>query len=159
MNLVFQLVFDAGGVYWFGPDPDQRNQLDEGAGVVWGFVATASDSSSTKTTPNPVIIIGLVLVLLLLIVALSGFVVVKPNLSKAILLFGSYHGTIRKPGLAFTVPLSSKQTVSVKVRNFETGRIKVNDANGNPIEIGAVVVWQVRDTAEALFSVDDYPHF
>lgn len=64
-----------------------------------------------------------------------------------------------EPGLAFTVPLTEKPAISVKVRNFETGKIKVNDASGNPIEIGAVVVWQVRDTAEALFSVDAYTEF
>ncbi len=127
--------------------------------ATWAMIATAASAASAKTSPSPVIIVGYVIVAVVVVVCLSGLVIVTPNVARAVMLFGSYHGTLRKPGLSFTVPLTDKPKVSVKVRNFETGRIKVNDASGNPIEIGAVVVWQVRDTAEALFSVDDYSNF
>jgi regulator of protease activity HflC (stomatin/prohibitin superfamily) len=74
-------------------------------------------------------------------------------------LFGDYRGTARKPGLRWANPFYSKKKVSVRTRNFETGKLKVNDKAGNPVEIAAVVVWKVIDTAEALFNVDDYINF
>lgn len=126
--------------------------------ATWGMVS-ASAGAAPKAAPNPVVIVGYIIVVFVLAVCLSGLVVVTPNVARVVMLVGNYHGTLRKPGLSFTVPLTAKPKVSVKVRNFETGRIKVNDANGNPIEIGAVVVWKVRDTAEALFSVDDFAKF
>jgi regulator of protease activity HflC (stomatin/prohibitin superfamily) len=74
-------------------------------------------------------------------------------------LFGRYVGTVTEPGLWWANPFTVKKKISVRVRNFETSKLKVNDNHGNPIEIGAVVVWQVVDTAEALFEVDDYENF
>jgi regulator of protease activity HflC (stomatin/prohibitin superfamily) len=92
-------------------------------------------------------------------VALSSLVIVQPGQSVAVQFFGSYVGTVRRPGLWSVVPIKVHHPVSVRVRNFETNRLKVNDANGNPIEIAAIVVWQVADTARALYAVDDYPDF
>jgi regulator of protease activity HflC (stomatin/prohibitin superfamily) len=88
-----------------------------------------------------------------------GFRIVNPNTAMAVLLFGDYKGTVKEPGFWWLNPLTSSRRVSLKVRNFESGKLKVNDHIGNPIEIGAIVVWRVIDTAEALFLVDDYEHF
>lgn len=88
-----------------------------------------------------------------------GFYMVHPNQGKVLQLFGKYAGTDRTNGLRWANPLYSKQSVSLRVRNFESGRLKVNDANGNPIEIAAVIVWKVVDTAEAVFEVDDYENY
>ena len=84
---------------------------------------------------------------------------VQPNQGKVLQLFGQYAGTDRNTGLRWANPLYSKKSVSLRVRNFESGRLKVNDANGNPIEIAAVIVWKVVDTAEAVFEVDDYENY
>lgn len=90
---------------------------------------------------------------------LTGLFVVQPNQGKALLLFGKYIGTVRTPGLWWANPFYSNKVVSLRVRNFETAKLKVNDHNSNPIEIGAVVVWKVTDTAEALFEVDNYEDY
>jgi len=99
------------------------------------------------------------LVFLLTAILLPGIFSVYPNESKVVTLFGRYQGTVKEPGLWFVNPFTVRKKISVRVRNFETGKLKVNDSHGNPIEIGAVVVWQVVDTAEALFEVDDYENF
>jgi regulator of protease activity HflC (stomatin/prohibitin superfamily) len=91
--------------------------------------------------------------------ALSGLVTVVVGEARVIQLFGRYHSTVRAPGLRWVNPFTKKRRVSVRIRNLETAQAKVNDADGNPIEIAAVVVWQVRDTAQALYAVDDYPAF
>jgi regulator of protease activity HflC (stomatin/prohibitin superfamily) len=89
----------------------------------------------------------------------GGFFMVHPNEAKVLQLFGSYVGTAREPGLRWANPFYAKTKVSTRVRNFESGKLKVNDSHGSPIEIAAVVVWKVFDTAEALFEVDDYEEF
>lgn len=90
----------------------------------------------------------------------AGFFIVNPNEAKVIQLFGNYAGTAKAPGLWWTNPFCwPRQKVSQRVRNFESGQLKVNDHDGNPIEIASVVVWRVQDTAEALFLVDDYEEF
>ena len=89
----------------------------------------------------------------------SGLVTVQPNQGKALQLFGQYKGTLKQQGLWWANPFYTKKAVSLRVRNFETTKLKVNDHNSNPIEIGAVVVWQVTDTAEALFEVDNYEEY
>jgi regulator of protease activity HflC (stomatin/prohibitin superfamily) len=89
----------------------------------------------------------------------SGFFVVQPNEARAIVLLGSYLGSIRTPGWWFTVPISSRRHISLRVRNFNSEKIKVNDSVGNPIDIAAVVVYRVTDSAKALFDVQDYEHF
>ncbi|NQV87541.1 MAG: SPFH domain-containing protein, partial [Woeseiaceae bacterium] len=84
---------------------------------------------------------------------------VHPNEAKVLQLFGKYVGTARDPGLKWANPFYSKVSVSTRIRNFESNQLKINDANGSPIEIAAVVVWKIFDTAEALFEVDDYAGF
>jgi hypothetical protein len=93
------------------------------------------------------------------ILGLAGLFVVNPNQAKVMQFFGAYVGTARQAGLRWANPFYSKKGVSVRTRNFETAKLKVNDKAGNPIEIAAVVVWRVFDTAEALFNVDDYLNF
>ena len=100
--------------------------------------------------------IGLLVLSLLL---LAGLFSVAPNEARVLQLFGAYVGTVRTPGLRWANPLYTKHKVSVRVRNFESAKLKVNDLDGNPIEIGAVVVWKVVDTAEAVFEVDDYNNY
>jgi regulator of protease activity HflC (stomatin/prohibitin superfamily) len=90
---------------------------------------------------------------------LKGFFQVAPNEGQVLQLFGKYAGTVRMEGLRWTNPFYSRRRISLRVRNFESGKLKVNDNDGNPIEIGAVVVWQVLDTAEAVFCVDDYENY
>ena len=94
-----------------------------------------------------------------LIVCWRGFFIVQPNHGVVLQLFGGYTGTCRHAGLRWTNPFYAKRSVSLRVRNFESGKLKVNDLEGSPIEIAAVVVWQVHDTAEACFNVDDYENF
>jgi regulator of protease activity HflC (stomatin/prohibitin superfamily) len=89
----------------------------------------------------------------------NGLTVVSPNTAKVVLLFGNYQGSIKTPGFRWVNPLTTRRTVSLKVRNFESSKLKVNDHIGNPIEIAAIVVWRVVETAEAVFQVDDYEHF
>lgn len=89
----------------------------------------------------------------------KGFFQVQPNQGQVMLLFGRYAGTARETGLRWTNPFFTKRAVSLRVRNFESSKLKVNDADGNPIEIAAVIVWQVVDTAEAVFQVDDYENY
>ncbi len=93
------------------------------------------------------------------LVALGGFFIVQPNEAKALVLFGTYKGTVSRDGFWWANPFMTKQTISLRVRNFETAKLKVNDNHSNPIEIGAIVVWKVVDSAEALFDVDDYVRY
>ena len=107
-------------------------------------------------------IAGLLLAILAAVVVLVcwiGLFMVHPNEAKVLQLFGKYVGTAHEPGLRWANPFYQKVSVSTRVRNFESSTLKVNDANGSPIEIAAVVVWKVFDTAEALFEVDDYAGF
>lgn len=111
------------------------------------------------TTASPADgILGGVLILIAVLV-LAGLFTVQPNEGKVLTLFGRYVGTVREAGLFWANPFYSKKAVSLRIRNFETAKLKVNDHHSNPIEIGAVVVWRVVDTAEAVFEVDDYAHF
>ena len=88
-----------------------------------------------------------------------GFLVVHPNEAKALILFGRYHGSVKEPGFWWVNPFVVKKRISLRIRNFETARLKVNDAHSNPIEVAAIVVWRVVDSAEALFEVDDYENY
>jgi len=90
---------------------------------------------------------------------LPGFFMVQPNQGKVMTLFGSYVGTVKLNGLRWTIPFFIRKSVSLRIRNFESSQMKVNDNHGNPIEIATVVVWSVDDTAEAMFEVDDYNSF
>ena len=100
-----------------------------------------------------------VIVAVLACVCLAGFYMVAPNEGRVLQLFGQYVGTDRALGLRWANPFYTKQRVSLRIRNFESGQLKVNDSAGNPIEIAAVVVWRVVDTAEAVFEVDDYEDY
>lgn len=93
------------------------------------------------------------------IITIPGFFLVQPNQAKVMTFFGSYVGTVKSNGLNWTIPLFIRQNISLRIRNFESNQMKVNDNHGNPIEIATVVVWSVDDTAEATFEVDDYISF
>ena len=90
---------------------------------------------------------------------MAGLFIVHPNEAKALVLFGTYKGSVRKDGFWWANPLLTKQAISLRIRNFETAKLKVNDNHANPIEIAAIVVWKVIDSAEALFEVDDYTRY
>ncbi|MDO1529951.1 SPFH domain-containing protein [Fulvimonas sp. R45] len=107
---------------------------------------------------GPYALLGILLEVLEIFLV-KGFFQVAPNTGQVMQLFGKYAGTVRDEGLRWTNPVYARRRVSLRVRNFESGRLKVNDSDGNPIEIAAVVVWQVVDTAEAVFCVDDYENF
>ncbi len=96
---------------------------------------------------------------LLASLAWVGFFTVQPNEAKAITLFGDYRGSVRQSGFWWANPFMHKRRVSLRARNFETAKLKVNDSHSNPVDIGAIVVWRVIDSAEALFEVDDYQNF
>ena len=104
------------------------------------------------------VVLAVVTSTLLLVVA-SSLIIVAPGQTVVVQFFGRYIGTVRREGLSWIRPLTTRRRVSVRVRNFETTRLKVNDADGNPVEIAAIVVWQVADTARAVFAVDDYKDF
>lgn len=103
-------------------------------------------------------LLGIVLLIGALLLA-SGIVIVQPNQAKAIIFFGRYLGSIRSNGLWLTIPFTMRRSVSLKVRNFNSARLKVNDVDGNPVEIAAVIVFKVVDSAKALFDVDNYETF
>jgi len=105
-----------------------------------------------------------VAILCVIVIALSslgfaGLFTVAPNEGRVLQLFGAYRGTAKEEGLRWANPFYSKRRISLRVRNFESAHLKVNDTDGNPIEIAAIVVWRVMDTAEAVFEVDDYEHY
>jgi len=99
------------------------------------------------------------ILLVVTLVLYFGLYTVNPNQGKVLQLFGAYRGTSRSPGLRWTNPFYTRKPISLRVRNFETGKLKVNDRRGNPVEIACVVVWKVVDTAEAVFQVDSYENF
>jgi regulator of protease activity HflC (stomatin/prohibitin superfamily) len=104
-------------------------------------------------------VVAFVVVLVVDIFMTTGLFTVAPNQGVVLQLFGAYRGTTRDDGLRWANPFYSKRRISLRVRNFESGQLKVNDTDGNPIEIAAVVVWRVIDTAEAVFEVDEYEHY
>lgn len=95
----------------------------------------------------------------LMFILLSGFFTLQPNEACVLTLFGAYRGTVRSSGFFFTNPFNSKTRISLRARNFNSEKLKVNEKRGNPIEIAAVVVWHVQDTAQAVFDVDNYEHY
>jgi regulator of protease activity HflC (stomatin/prohibitin superfamily) len=105
--------------------------------------------------------IGLLVILAVTVesVMFAGLFIVHPNEAKALVLFGTYKGTVRADGFWWANPFLSKQAITLRVRNFETAKLKVNDNHSNPIEIAAIVVWKVVDSAEALFEVEDYQRY
>jgi regulator of protease activity HflC (stomatin/prohibitin superfamily) len=129
------------------------------AGFLWYIVEVLAPAADTFELGSLFQFGLVVLVGVLITIAWGGLTPVNPNEARAVVLFGHYAGTIRSQGFHWVNPFTTRPRISVRVRNFETGKLKVNDRDGNPIEIAAVVVWKVTDTAEALFEVDDYENF
>jgi regulator of protease activity HflC (stomatin/prohibitin superfamily) len=121
-------------------------------GLVYTLVSGVGESSVTWN-------VAVSVALLVDVLLFMGLFVVNPNEGRVLQLFGDYVGTVKTPGLRWASPLYTKKRISQRVRNFESARLKVNDHDGNPIEIAAVAVWRVVDTAEAVFEVDDYQNF
>jgi regulator of protease activity HflC (stomatin/prohibitin superfamily) len=103
--------------------------------------------------------VAAVVVFIVDLVCLGGFAVINPNEAKVVQLFGVYKGTIKQPGFWWVNPFTRRRRVSLRMRNFESSRLKVNDQDANPIEIASVIVWRVIETAEAIFHVDDFEHY
>jgi regulator of protease activity HflC (stomatin/prohibitin superfamily) len=132
LMLVVIFIVQAATIYWFVSSV----QTFSTSGIIWAGICLT---------------LGFIL--------WFGFFMVHPNQARVLQLFGAYVGTAREPGLRWANPFYTKKAISVRVRNFESGKLKVNDSRGSPIEIAAVVVWRVVDTAEASFEVDDYEEF
>ena len=124
------------------------------AGVALVYYANTQTGGSRSA-----LVWAAVIVFILAAFALAGLTPVAPGQARVIQLFGKYRGTVREPGLQWVNPFTHRIKVSTRIRNHETAQAKVNDADGNPIEIAAVVVWQVQDTAKAIYSVDEYTKF
>jgi regulator of protease activity HflC (stomatin/prohibitin superfamily) len=124
-----------------------------------GLVAGTLMFVAAAMTESVLLVIAAIMSIIGCIFGLIGLFTVSPNEAKVLQLFGSYIGTVREPGLRWVNPFFTKRGISLRVRNFESERLKVNDSAGNPIEIAAVVVWKVVDSAEALFHVDNYDNF
>ncbi len=120
--------------------------------AVWLFIPAVESAAAGPL----VVAVGLFILLMLVP---PGFFIVHPNEAKVLILFGRYYGSVKEPGFWWVNPFTVKKRISLRVRNFETAKLKVNDAHSNPIEVGAIVVWRVVDTAEALFEVDDYENY
>ncbi len=124
-------------------------------------VALLAVATITQAAPanRPGIVILSVIVLVVALFLMGGLFIVNPNDAKVLVLFGKYVGTVKQDGFFFANPFLIKRRISLRVRNFETAKLKVNDNQSNPIEIGAVVVWRVVETAEALFEVENYEKY
>lgn len=119
------------------------------------FIILVLGIAGLAAARHPVFILPLGLAVMLM----PGFFLVNPNASKVMVLFGEYEGTVKRNGFFWANPLFSKQNISLRARNFDSEKIKVNDKVGNPIQIGVILVWQVRDTFKAAFEVDNYENF
>ena len=117
-------------------------------GCVAAMVLTAQHKSAWLWLP-----------LVVSVLVITSLVIVTPGQTSVVQFFGRYVGTVRRPGFWWVLPLTVRRRVSVRVRNFETNHLKVNDADGNPVEIAAIVVWQVADTAKSTYAVDSYLNF
>ena len=126
-------------------------------GASWGLIDAIS-TAERGGEPGAIIVVWVVL-LIVAAIATAGFYTLQPNEGAAITLFGNYKGTDRTPGLRWVIPWYGRKKISLRVRNVTGEKLKVNDRRGNPIEIAAVVVWRVTDTARALFDVDAYQTF
>ncbi|MFF8193903.1 SPFH domain-containing protein [Streptomyces bobili] len=128
-------------------------------GLLAGAGMIAAATTVTSSGGNAALITGGILVALAAFLAMCGLNTVAPGEARVVQLFGRYRGTIREDGLRWVNPFTSREKISTRVRNHETAVLKVNDAYGNPIELAAVVVWKVQDTAQASFEVDDFLEF
>ncbi|WJD97509.1 SPFH domain-containing protein [Streptomyces antimycoticus] len=130
--------------------------LAGGVGLIFAGAAAASDHKGAGST---LLIVSGIVVIVAAILTMCGLNTIAPGEARVVQLFGRYRGTIRTDGLRWVNPLTSREKISTRVRNHETAILKVNDAYGNPIELAAVVVWRVEDTAQAMFEVDDFLEF
>lgn len=130
--VLFLLVALSVGAVWFGVSPI----LDGTPGWIMGVLVLAGTAISA-----------------------SGFTIIAPNQSKVVTFLGKYLGTVREDGFRWTTPLTRRRRISLRIRNFDSSTLKVNDANGNPVEVAAVIVWRVVDTAKAGFEIDNYESF
>jgi SPFH domain / Band 7 family len=133
--------------------------LVAGVVAVLAGVAVVWDSTRHSGGTATALVWAGVILLIIAALLLLGLTPVVPGQARVIQLFGKYRGTVREPGLQWVNPFTRRIRVSTRIRNHETAQAKVNDADGNPIEIAAVVVWQVQDTAKAIYSVDEYTKF
>ncbi|MGW7451754.1 SPFH domain-containing protein [Streptomyces sp. NPDC054787] len=129
------------------------------AGLPGGAGLIVAGALSSAVALKAALIVAGVLLILTSLIAMSGLNTVAPGEARVVQLFGRYRGTIRADGLRWVNPLTSREKISTRVRNHETAVLKVNDAYGNPIELAAVVVWRVEDTARATFEVEDFTEF
>ena len=123
-----------------------------GAMIVLALVIIGAGGENGAVGTVPFVIISVLIVL-------SGFTIINPNEARVLTFFGRYMGTVTMNGLVWTVPITQKQKVSLRFINFTSPKLKVNDSNGNPIEIGSVIVWRVENAAKAIFTVDAYQEF
>ena len=123
-----------------------------GAMIVLALVIIGAGGENGAVGTVPFVIISVLIVL-------SGFTIINPNEARVLTFFGRYMGTVTMNGLVWTVPVTQKQKVSLRFINFTSPKLKVNDSNGNPIEIGSVIVWRVENAAKAIFTVDAYQEF
>jgi len=121
--------------------------------LVAGLLANSTDGTSGQ---GGAVVLVLLVSLFVFLALVTGFMVINPNEARVIQFFGRYAGTVKTAGFHWTVPFSSKRRMSLRVSNFQSERLKVSDADGNPVEIAAVVVWRVVETARAAFGVDNY---
>lgn len=124
-----------------------------------GLFVLGVAAKATAGSPNLLMLFGGIVIAALAIFVLAGLYTVQPNQAAVLSLFGKYVGTVKDNGLRWNNPFYSKRRVSQRVRNFESGKLKVNELDGSPIEIAAVIVWQVIDASEAVYNVDDYESF
>ncbi len=133
------------------------------AAAIWLLLAAAVAALLLTSLTGDAVswagVAGAVLLGLLLVVALNGFIIVQPNQAKVAVFLGRYLGTVGRSGFHWVNPLTNRRNLSLRIRNLDTDELKVNDANGNPIEISAVITWQVTDAAQAAFDVEDYDGF
>ncbi len=118
------------------------------AACVWAMVVAGQHKSGWLWLP-----------IVIFVLVVTSLVIVTPGQTSVVQFFGSYVGTVRRPGFWWVLPLTLRRPVSVRVRNFETNHLKVNDADGSPVEIAAIVVWQVADTAKSTYAVESYRDF
>jgi regulator of protease activity HflC (stomatin/prohibitin superfamily) len=130
-----------------------------GIGLFVGFILSAVEAEKMHQTPNFYLLVASILVLGLGLFSCGGYFTLQPNEARVLILFGAYRGTVRDSGWHWTNPLNTKLRISLRVRNLEGERLKVNDKRGNPVEIATIVIWRVQDTAQAIFDIQQYEAF
>ena len=127
--------------------------------TIWAFVSGIGSFATHDGTAGGWLLLTAGVLLVLGITISNGFFTLQPNESAVLILFGAYRGTVRDSGFSWTNPFNKRIKISLRARNFNGDKLKVNDKRGNPVEIAAVIVWQVQDTAQACFDVDNYEHY